>query len=58
VTNGNIPSKTEVLRLKDLVRRGVVENSFGMNTGLVREGTVAAATGILLSIDTLSSENR
>ena len=40
--NGNVTSKTEIFRLEDLVGAGVVEDSLGVDTSLVREGTVTA----------------
>ena len=41
VSDRDVAGETEVLRLEDLVCRGVVENSLGVNTGLVRERAVA-----------------
>jgi hypothetical protein len=41
VADRNIAGKTEVLRLENLVSRGVVEDGLGVDTGLVSERTVA-----------------
>lgn len=35
----NVSSHSEVLRVQDLVGRGVVENRLGVDTSLVGEGT-------------------
>jgi hypothetical protein len=41
MSNRDIASKTEVFWLEDLVGTGVVEDGLGMDSSLVREGTVA-----------------
>jgi hypothetical protein len=43
VPNRNISGESEVLGLEDLIRARVVQDSLGVNTGFVREGTVATA---------------
>lgn len=45
VTDGDIASQSEIFRLEDLVCRRVVQNSFSVNTGLVRECAVTAVDG-------------
>lgn len=42
--NGDITSQAEIFGLEDLVCTWVVENSLGMDAGLVREGTVPTTT--------------
>ena len=43
VPDRDVARETEVLRLKDLIGRRVVEDGFSVDAGLVGEGTVAAA---------------
>lgn len=42
VSDGDVASQTKVFRLEDFVGGWVVEDGFGVDTGLVRECTVSA----------------
>ena len=50
VTDRNITSETEIFGLEDLVCRGVVQDSFGVNTGLMGESTVTTGYMKMISI--------
>lgn len=46
VSDRHISRETEILRLQDLIGGRVVQNSLGVNTGLVRERTIPAAVNV------------
>ena len=50
VTDRNITSETEIFGLEDLVCRGVVQDSLGVNTGLMGESTVTTGYMKMISI--------
>jgi hypothetical protein len=47
VPDGHVAGKAKVLRLEDLVGRGIVKDRLGMDSSLVRECDIATARGSL-----------